>query len=725
MNPRPKRPLGLATRLSLAILTGAALIFIGAFGYNHYTATQAVIQDMASDAQSLTLQVAYKLESILQSAAQTPRNMASLIEDIPYRENDLNRMIKGLVEDNPNIFGMAIAYEPGAFDPGRLYFCPYGYRDGKEIKMTMLGGESYDYFSMDWYHIPRELNRHQWSEPYYDEGGGNIVMSTFAMPFYDESKNPKTFRGVVTADLSLIWLEEIVSAVKVLETGYAFLISKNGVFVTCPQRRYIMRESIFSLAEEHRDEQLRHIGRRMIAGDAGLAAINNVLSHGKPAWLYFAPLPSTGWSLGVVFPKDELLAPVHLLSRKLGLIAAGGLALLGALIIFTSRRITLPLGALAQQTEVIAHGDFTAKAPETGAREVAHLARSFNRMGDHLVDYIAKRDFIRDTFGRYVTQDVVKRLLESEEALELGGEIREVTILMSDLRGFTALTAGMDPEQVIIFLNRYLGKMIEILLDHHAVIDEIVGDGILAFFGAPEKMEDHPLRAVACALHMQGAMEEINRLNAADSLPHLEMGIGINTGHVVVGNIGSEKRTKYSVVGAHVNFTSRVEAYALGGQVLIGASTYARVKDHIEVGDIIQAQMKGVPGAVTIYDVHAVGPPYNIHLSEKVETLTPLPQRLPVQVLRITDKVITGQAGQAWALQLCEASAMVAYDGELTLWEDVRLNILDASGTPYPGKIYGKVTEIFAEPDKENTAHIRFTSVSPDLGRLIREFISP
>ena len=256
------------------------------------------------------------------------------------------------------------------------------------------------------------------------------------------------------------------------------------------------------------------------------------------------------------------------------------------MIIVISRRITRPLRVLARKTADIAHGDFTATVPETGAREIAHLARSFNRMGRELTDYMAKRDFIRDTFGRYVTQEVVKRLLEDKEALELGGETREVSIVMSDLRGFTAITADMHPEQVVTFLNRYLGKMIEILTDNQAVIDEIVGDGILAFFGAPTPMADHPARAVACALQMQAAMDEINALNEADGLPYLEMGIAVNTGEVVVGNIGSERRTKYSVVGAHVNFTSRIEAFAVGGQVLISPDTYERVRDLVEVGEV-------------------------------------------------------------------------------------------------------------------------------------------
>ena len=408
-----------------------------------------------------------------------------------------------------------------------------------------------------------------------------------------------------------MWLQDLVSKVKIYQSGYAFLISQNGVFVTHPEQRLIMRESIFSLAEARGDSKMREVGRDMVRGGEGFVPIPDSLT-GRKSWLYYAPLPSTGWSLGVVFPDDELFADATRLMQRTVAIVGLGLVFLALVITLISRRITRSLRVLAVKTADIAHGDFSATVPETGAREIAHLARSFNRMGRELTDYMDKRDFIRDTFGRYVTQEVVKRLLEDKDALELGGETREVSIVMSDLRGFTSITADMHPEQVVTFLNRYLGKMIEILTDNQAVIDEIVGDGILAFFGAPTPMVDHPARAVACALQMQAAMDEINALNETDGLPYLEMGIAVNTGEVVVGNIGSERRTKYSVVGAHVNFTSRIEAFAVGGQVLISADTYERLRELVQVRGEVQGRMKGISGNFTLYDVQAIGEPYNV-----------------------------------------------------------------------------------------------------------------
>ncbi len=385
--------------------------------------------------------------------------------------------------------------------------------------------------------------------------------------------------------------------------------------------------------------------------------------------------------------------------------------------------ISRPILHLRDAVGKVGEGDFSASVTEKGLKEVSQLARSFNQLGRQLTEYIEKRDFIRDTFGRYVTQEVVKKLLEDKGALELGGETREVSIVMCDLRGFTALTAEMDPEKVIVFLNRYLGKMIAILLDHRAIIDEIVGDGILAFFGAPEPMADHAFQAVACALKMQEAMEEINSLNEADGLPHLEMGIAVNTGAVVVGNIGSERRTKYSVVGAHVNVTSRIESYALGGQVLISPSTYSQVQDMAIVGKAIQAEMKGVSAPMTIHEVSGLRGPNPIHLKTRCETLIPLPEQLSIHLYHLKDKIVTGSMGPASITHLCETAGTVIYAGELEEWEDVRLHLLDEHQAELPGKLYGKVVAVKEVAGGLHEAAIRFTSVSPETYQAIRRAV--
>ena len=428
--------------------------------------------------------------------------------------------------------------------------------------------------------------------------------------------------------------------------------------------------------------------------------------------------------IATVQAKQQIEAHYAALNREViigGLFAGLALCLVGVFSGFWfAAALSRPISRLRDGVRQVGEGDFAVAVPERGVREVAELAHSFNELGQQLTEYIEKRDFIRDTFGRYVTQEVVTKLLEGEGALEMGGETREVSLIMSDLRGFTAIIAEMDPEEVITFLNRYLSRMIAILLDNRAVIDEILGDGILAFFGAPEPLEDHPARAVACALSMQAAMDEINAENEADGLPRLAMGIGVNTGSVVVGNIGSERRTKYSVVGSDVNFASRMEAFALAGQVLISAATYSRVKDLVEVDKVLEAEMKGVPGRATLYDVRGIGAPYHIRLPDKSEKLAKLPKRIEVQIHRLKDKIVTDATGRAWVTHLCDTAAQVTSEGALEAWEDLRLILLDDNQEPIPGHIYGKVTRVTPLEDGRFEVLISFTSVPAEIYRTFR-----
>src|SRR5215510_11564338 len=177
--------------------------------------------------------------------------------------------------------------------------------------------------------------------------------------------------------------------------------------------------------------------------------------------------------------------------------------------------------------------------------------------------------FIRETFGRYVSEDVVAQLLDAPEGLELGGSKRKVTILLSDVRGFTALAECLEPQEVMTFLNRYLEAMVDIILAYRGTIIEILGDSLLVLFGAPLTHDDDAERAVACAFAMQLRLDDTNAPNRQAGLPEVEMGIGIHTGEVVVGHIGSQQRTKYGVVGSAVNLTGRIESYTTGGQILI------------------------------------------------------------------------------------------------------------------------------------------------------------
>jgi hypothetical protein len=223
---------------------------------------------------------------------------------------------------------------------------------------------------------------------------------------------------------------------------------------------------------------------------------------------------------------------------------------------------------------------------------------------------------------------------------------------------------------------------------------------------------------------MQLAMNEINALNEADGFGHLEMGIAINSGNVVVGNIGSERRAKYGVVGALVNFTGRMESYTVGGQVLISPSTCSKLTGLIEVGDRFQVQMKGVPEPVTLYEVQGLGEPHNIRLPAKSETLTALPRRLAVNLYHIKDKIVSGDIVNAWITDLSLSSAIIACEGSVLEWQDVCLHLKDDQGKEEQGEIFAKVVSVKARADGGTEAMLRFTSVSPGVYQVIRRTMS-
>ncbi|MFH0958986.1 MAG: adenylate/guanylate cyclase domain-containing protein, partial [Pseudomonadota bacterium] len=557
------------------------------------------------------------------------------------------------------------------------------------------------------------------SEPYF-ETAGSALLVTYSYPFFELSEEGKQLgaRGVVAADVSLEWLIKLVNSVNETRKGFCFVVTNTGTFVAHPNFNYVMKESLFSIAESNGDERLRSLGRQILKTQKGFIDIGSSLG-GEDSFLAYSHILSTGWVFGTVFPKTELFSEVDNLHHKTFLASLVGIGLLALVSIFIARSISKPLKEMAKATTKVSHGDLNISLKAANRTdEVGTLAKSFTDMTHGL----RERDFIRDAFGRYVTQEVVNRLLDSHDGLKLGGEIREISMMMSDIRGFTALTANMKPEAIITLLNRYLGKMVQILLDHRGIIDEIIGDGILAFFGAPEPLEDHPEAAVACALKMQQAMNELNATNVKDGLPRLEMGIAVNTGKPVVGNIGSDQRVKYGAVGPDVNFTGRVESYTVGGQVLITQSTYERLADILDVRKTLQVEMKGFSGKVTLFDVRGIKGKYAVTLKDEDEGLRKLEQPLPVTCYRLEEKTVSCEGTAALMTAVSDREAEFEFETAIKQWENLRFTLHGPSGEASEAIVYAKVVSV-KKKDQVYCILVHFTSVSPEALEILRKSV--
>jgi len=315
---------------------------------------------------------------------------------------------------------------------------------------------------------------------------------------------------------------------------------------------------------------------------------------------------------------------------------------------FLTEKIIQPLESLAEANKKIKkdyrvnHIDLPENAPD----EFHTLVNSRTEMLKEIIDVSEERlnlvNFIKETFGRYLSQKVVDEILASPKGAQIGGTRKTVTILMSDLRGFTSLSENRDPEEMVRLLNRYLGKMSRIILRYDGIIDEIIGDAILAVFGAPEDHGNDPERAIACAIEMQNCLKNLNREITTQDTPPMEMGIGINTGQVIVGNIGSKERMKYGIVGDTVNRASRIESNSIGGQVLIGQSTFDLVKDMVQFSPPGNMMMKGLKKPLVFYPVIAVhSPDYHQKLLPMEKGETQVPIKIPFTCHTIRDKKVS------------------------------------------------------------------------------------
>jgi class 3 adenylate cyclase len=336
-----------------------------------------------------------------------------------------------------------------------------------------------------------------------------------------------------------------------------------------------------------------------------------------------------------------------------------------------------------------------------------------------LIELGRAHELVRRAFGRYVSEEVATSILQSPEGLELGGEEREVTILMSDLRGFTAMAARLSPKQVIEFLNLYLEAMVDVIGRYQGTIDEIIGDAILVIFGAPVACGDHAGRAVACGLAMQLAMAEVNRRLTEKGAAELEMGIGIHTGRVIVGNIGSERRTKYAAVGSNVNLAGRIESFTSGGQLLISESTRAKIAAPLRIDGQFTVEPKGAKQSLQLFEIGGLGEPFNLALPGRSKPLTPLPQPLPVRFTVLEEKFVgrTVQEGRLVAVSDLEGSLQA--DVALAALSNLKITVAATPlGNP-EGEVYAKVTAAGGVPGE---ARIRFTSVSPELKAWVQRF---
>jgi phosphoserine phosphatase RsbU/P len=377
-------------KVALLVLLGTMTVLAFVLIYSENYFRNIILDNAKTNAANLVASKALQMDEELRSVAKVVQNLSLSLEYGARNESDLLELIRRVVKSNREIYGSTVAYQPYAFRGDLKEYAPYYFKSGKGLKFVQLGGDSYDYFIKDWYRIPLDMKKSMWSAPYYDKGGGNALMTTFASPFFQHGKpgQPEKIEGIITADLTLDHLTYLVKNIHVLKTGYAFLISEYGTFLACRHRSWVMRESMFSLAEERGQPLPAKIGRQMIHNKQGFVDLERGLTD-RNAFLAFHRLPSTGWSLGIVLPKNELFAQLVSLYRTIAVLAVTGIALLLVVSFLVARSITRPLRRMAQATGNVAAGDLDIDLPDAARKdEVGLLATAFMSMAKNLKKHI-------------------------------------------------------------------------------------------------------------------------------------------------------------------------------------------------------------------------------------------------------------------------------------------------------------------------------------------------
>jgi adenylate cyclase len=558
----------------------------------------------------------------------------------------------------------------------------------------------YDPRERPWYAAATRSDIATWSDIYTSFSAADTAFVTAAIRISEPSG---ALRGVLGADLVLSQVEGYVRAITKRHAADVLIVDSAGLLVASSAQTPTVRVAADGTrsriaARDIEDPRLRAVIRQLESSrGAGPGQLSdhqgNLETPVGTVALEITALRDTralNWHIVVLVPEDGFMTHIEETRRNTMLLCALA-ALLGVLIaFFVSRRIAEPLRQLVKKARRVHRGDLAVTFEADTNDEIGELNQTMAEMVQGMRD----RDFIRAAFGRYVSPDLVDRFMADPTSLDLGGQLVRVTLLMSDLRGFTRLSEALPPQTMVRLLNDYLGAMTEVIRAHRGTIIEFIGDAILVVFGAPLQGDDDPVRAVRCAIAMELRLRELNRLNATRDLPTLSMGIGLHTGDVVAGNIGSADQAKYGVVGEAVNLTARIESLTLGAQIIMSDALCEVVGDIVVTGAHRTVRVKGITRALSIWNVRGIGGDEPLDLGPPPE-LESVRTDLAIDVHRLDRHVVLPKPvrGRLTALTVDGLVADLPEPLELLTRVELRISLGDSKVTQ---GAYGSVQDCIA-----------------------------
>jgi len=453
----------------------------------------------------------------------------------------------------------------------------------------------YDPRVRPWYKGAKETRATFWTDLYILSRNKKPAV-TAAHPFVDNQGN---FRGVWGTDIDLDEMSHFLSSLRIGKNGVAFIVNEKHEVVAYPDASLIVKEEAGKL----RPVRVEELGLGGITAAFAEYARNGknklaVESRGNRYLASIREFPQSfgaPWKVAVVVTEDDFVGPAQEIIQVTFLICLFILLVSVLLAILLARGISKPIHLLTEETNKIR--DFRLEdSPEIKSR-IKEI--------QHITDAVAAMRTGLQAFRRYVPAELVRQLIQTGEGATLGGHKKELTVFFSDIAGFTTIAEQLEPEELMLHLSAYFDELTRILSEHQGTVDKYIGDGIMAFWGAPLPDDDHASRACRAALRCQARLKGLNREWAAAGKPVFSTRIGISTGETVVGNVGSSERINYTVMGDNVNLASRLEGVTrlYDSQILVSQATYDQVADEFWFRPVDLIAVKGKAAASTVYEL--------------------------------------------------------------------------------------------------------------------------
>ena len=377
----------LSARMSAIIIVAVSVIFISAFVGVALLARRSLKEGATRNATLLLDKLREEINLSLREVETATENMIWVVKEKQVNAEEISEVPRRLVEFNTPIIGSTVAFEPWFYPSVGYWYAPYSYRDEQTgvIKSIQMGNENYDYFNMEWYREPRRNAHNRWSDPYFDEGGGEQMMATYSVPIWNE--NLEVY-AILTADISLKRFSEKVAAVRPYENSFAFLLGRSGAFICHPDSTCLLTQTIFTEAERTGNPFYSEVGEKMLAGEEGCAEY--IGSDARKHFMTYSPI-SNGWSVALSFPYDEVFSGLRRLQALLMALGLLGLLLLYLVIRKVVSRLTQPITLFTYTAMSIGKGNFKVRIPEV------HTEDELKRLHDSL-DYMLK------SFQEYISE---------------------------------------------------------------------------------------------------------------------------------------------------------------------------------------------------------------------------------------------------------------------------------------------------------------------------------